>query len=392
MAFDPSVFLQRVLVNVRDLVFLRYLSITQWFEGLDHVVSNNPYLLSLVVSNNESQFGAPPVHLPSSIWEAPQLRHLELGDSYRVDPPSMVKENLQSLSWVVRLIHCRKEVYDKLPNIKKLKISLKDDDIEASHTGGSYSNPIILDYLDYLEALEKLTISISVGCVLTLTAGLVFPSQLKKLRLSGTNLSKRDLTVIGMLPQFTVLKLENAFQGTVWKVSKGGFRRLRFLLLEDIKLKQWEWETCDDDNFPVLEHIVLRLCYSLKQIPGIFKDVFTLKLIVFEECCPSLVASAKKIQYEHWACGDITFEDYTFNIKIFTFNYPTFLNKIKREWHSRLAVPLSMPPPEYLNSEPCLRNPELVSPSHIGCRSSPSFYVLVDDSDWRSFVGGCPTV
>nr|GME08571.1 putative late blight resistance protein homolog R1A-4 isoform X1 [Ipomoea batatas] len=298
LAFDASIFLQILPLNLADLVFLRYLSITQWFQDLDDVVLNNPNLQTLVVSGNN---GAPTVHLPSSIWKLPHLRHLELGNSYTVEPPSMVKENLQSLSCVVRSIHCRKEVYDKLPNIKKLKIFLEDD-IEASHTCGSCSNPIFLDYLDCFQDLEKFTIKVSVGCAVTLTERSMFPSQLKKLRLSGTNLSERDLTVIGMLPQLIVLKLENALHGTIWNVSDGAFRRLRFLLLEDIKLKQWEWKTFDYNNFPVLERLVLKFCHRLENIPSIFADIPTLQSIVLEECCYSVVASAnwiQEVQLEH---------------------------------------------------------------------------------------------
>ncbi|XP_019194921.1 PREDICTED: putative late blight resistance protein homolog R1A-4 [Ipomoea nil] len=57
LAFDTSISLQRVPVQLGGLVFLRYLSITQWFQDLDDVVSNNPNLETLVVSSN----GAPTV-------------------------------------------------------------------------------------------------------------------------------------------------------------------------------------------------------------------------------------------------------------------------------------------------------------------------------------------
>ncbi|XP_031098314.1 putative late blight resistance protein homolog R1A-4 isoform X2 [Ipomoea triloba] len=295
LAFDTSIFLQRVPVHLRDLVFLRYLSVAQWYEGLDEVVSNNPNLQTLVVSRD----GVPTVHLPSSIWKPPHLRHLELGNSYMVDPPSMVKESLQSLSCVWRSIHCKMEVFDKLPNIKKLKIFLKED-IEASHHPcGSSRNPIVLDYLDYLKELEKLTISVSVGCAVILKERSMFPSKLKKLRLSGINLSKRDLMVIGALPQLMVLELRNTFHGRVWDVYDRGFLNLRFLLVEDRKLKHW---ACDYDTFsfpfPKLEHLVLRFCCALEEIPYIFTDIPNLQLIVLEQCHSSLVTSAKWIQEE----------------------------------------------------------------------------------------------
>nr|GMD79946.1 putative late blight resistance protein homolog R1A-4 isoform X1 [Ipomoea batatas] len=215
LAFDTSISLQRVPMQLGDLVFLRYLSITQWFQDLDDIVSNNPNLQTLVVSGN----GAPTVHLPSSIWKPPHLRHLELGNSYLVDPPSADKKNLQTLCWVVRPLHCRKKVYSKFPNIKNLKILLKDD-IEPNHIGGCCSNPIILDHFDYFKWLKNLSISVSFGCNVALPELARFPSGLKKLKLSGTNISEGDLNVIAKLPNLMVLKLENAFHGIVWEMPK----------------------------------------------------------------------------------------------------------------------------------------------------------------------------
>nr|GME21767.1 putative late blight resistance protein homolog R1A-4 isoform X1 [Ipomoea batatas] len=289
LAFDTSISLQRVPVQLGGLVFLRYLSITQWFEDMDDVVSNNPNLETLVVSGN----GAPTVHLPSSIWKAPNLRHLELGNSYMVDPPSADKKNLQTLSWVVRPIHCRQKVYSKFPNIKNLKIFLKND-IEPSHIGGCCSNPIILDDFDYLEGLEKLSISDSNGLNAALPEECAYPLGLKKLKLSGTNISERDLNVIAMLPNLMVLKLENAFHGTVWNsLSKGGFPVLIFLLLEAKELKQW---VVGQEHFLMLRHLVLRSCNCLVQIPECFERIPLLESIGLEGCHSSLVASAKQLQ------------------------------------------------------------------------------------------------
>ncbi|XP_019177084.1 PREDICTED: putative late blight resistance protein homolog R1A-4 [Ipomoea nil] len=288
LTFVPSSFLQRVpTTNLHDLVFLRYLSVSEWFDGLDYVVSNNPNLQTLVVSgSNEFQPRRPAVHLPSTIWELPQLQHLELHNAYAIDPPIAVKDNMQTLSWVCPT-HCRMEVYRRFPNIKKLKMFV------------FCSKPIMLDNLDYLECLERLTISVSFGCVVSLPKPSMFPSQLKKLRLNGTNLSEKDLMVIGMLPQLEVLKLKNAFQGEIWEVAKGGFHRLKFLLLEDKKLKQWIAEE-DSFMFQCLERLVLKFCYCLKEIPQIMEDIPSLELIELEQCGSSVEASAKHIhQFRH---------------------------------------------------------------------------------------------
>ncbi|XP_019189547.1 PREDICTED: putative late blight resistance protein homolog R1A-4 [Ipomoea nil] len=284
LAFDTSISLQRVQLG--GLVFLRYLSITQWFEDLDHVVSNNPNLETLVVSGD----GAPTVHLSSSIWKPPNLRHLELGNSYMVDPPSADIKNLQTLSWAMKPIHCRQKVYRKFPNIKNLKIFLKDD-IEPSHVRGCCSNPIILDHFNCLKGLKKLSISVSIGCNAALPKQCMYPSRLEKLKLSGTNISQRDLNVIAKLPQLKVLKLENAFHGTVWNsISKGGFPVLIFLLLEAKELKQW---VVGQTHFRMLRHLVLRSCNCLERIPIGFK---ILKSIELEGCKSSLVGFAKHLQ------------------------------------------------------------------------------------------------
>ncbi|XP_031097789.1 putative late blight resistance protein homolog R1B-17 isoform X2 [Ipomoea triloba] len=297
LAFVPSSFFQRVPMHVGDLVFLRYLSVTQWFEGLSDVLSRNVNLQTLIVSgsDNESQVGAPTLHLPSTIWESPQLRHIELDTSYTVNPPSMVKENLQTLSWVAPApTHCKKTVYSNFPNIKILKIFYKVD-LEASQISGSSSNCFILDKLDYLGRLKSLTISVSVGCIVSLPEKCIFPLQLKKLKLSDTNLSGRDLTVIGMLQWLEVLKLENALHEKVWKVAEGGFYRLRLLVLKDKKLERLEAYT---DSFPCLEHLVLKCCECLEEISSSFGEIFCFKSIEMDRFShrPSIVASARDIQ------------------------------------------------------------------------------------------------
>nr|GMD27465.1 putative late blight resistance protein homolog R1A-4 [Ipomoea batatas] len=281
LAFVPSSFLQRVPARLDDLVFLRYLSVTEWFEGLDYVVSTNRNLQTLVVSSKESELRAPTLHLPSTIWDSPRLQYLELDNSYVIDPPTVVKDNMQTLSWVC-LSHCRRGVYSKFPNIKKLKVF------------ASGSNSTII--LDNLERLERLTIiSVAFGCVVTLPKPSLYPSLLKKLRFDGTNLSERDLMVIARLPRLEILKLENAFHGKVWEVERGGFKQLKFLLLENKTLTQWR---VGGYSFQFLKRLVLRFCYCLEKIPRYTSNCESIEL---EHCCPSVIASAKWfLQFQRW--------------------------------------------------------------------------------------------
>ncbi|XP_019177179.1 PREDICTED: putative late blight resistance protein homolog R1B-17 [Ipomoea nil] len=285
LAFVPSSFLQRAPMRLSDLVFLRYLSVTQWFEGLNCIVSTNMNLRTLVVSGNESQLGAPTIHLPCEIWDLPQLRHLELGNMYALDPPFQMEDRkfLQTLSWASPTLY-GKEAYCNFRNLRKLKIFYR---------GGSCSNnnPLMLDSIDYLKKLEKLTISVLVGCTITLPEQCMFPLQLKKLGLSETNLRSWDLSVISMLPQLEVLKLENAIHGNIWEVDKGGFNKLRFLLIEDRKLEQLKtYLSC----FKCLERLVLRLCCCLEEISWFL--AFHVESIELERCHPSLIEAAMQIQ------------------------------------------------------------------------------------------------
>ncbi|XP_031096662.1 putative late blight resistance protein homolog R1B-17 [Ipomoea triloba] len=294
LAFVPSPFLQRVSMHLGDLVFLRYLSISERYDGLGDIVSLLLNLQTLIVSSNEPQIEAPTIHLSPKIWELPKLRHLELGDMYMVDPPSVVKRKLQTLCSVVDpTTHCWKEVYFRCPNIKELKIFYKEDLEEPNHN--TFGNPIILDDEYYsLQHLERLTISIWVGRIVTLPEPCMFPLQLKKLTLSGTNLSPTNLTVIGMeLPELRVLKLENALSERVWRVAKGEFNELRFLLLEDNRLEQL---LVEHRSFPSLEHLVLRVCWCLEEISVEFAECFSLESIELDRCNPSVIASAKLIQ------------------------------------------------------------------------------------------------
>ncbi|XP_019170553.1 PREDICTED: uncharacterized protein LOC109166122 [Ipomoea nil] len=251
-----------------------YNFLREWFEGLDYVVSTNRNLQTLVISGKESQLGASTLCLPCTIWESPHLQHLELDKSYEIDPPSMDKDIMQTLSWVCPT-HCRtKEMYCRFPNIKKLKFFVFG------------SNPIVLDTLEYLERLEKLSISVWVGCIVTLPKPSMFPSQLKKLRLNGTNLSERDLMVIGMLPQLEVLKLENTFHEEIWDVDEGRFSPLKFLLLENKTLRRW----------PV-------------EIPYVLEDTVFLKSIELQQCCRALIASAEGFLEYKREIGNENFEN-----------------------------------------------------------------------------------
>ncbi|PHT27821.1 hypothetical protein CQW23_32587 [Capsicum baccatum] len=111
-----------------------------------------------------------------------------------------------------------------------------------------------------------------------------FPATLKKLKLKETYVSWSYLDIIAKLPNLEVLKLmSNACDGEEWHPNVRGFTRLKLFLIEDNRLEYWK---STDDNFPVLERLVLKRCRYLKEIPIEFAEIHTLQLIELRVCLP----------------------------------------------------------------------------------------------------------
>ncbi|KAF3679063.1 putative WD repeat-containing protein 43-like [Capsicum annuum] len=129
-----------------------------------------------------------------------------------------------------------------------------------------------------------------------------FPATLKKLKLRLTALSWSYLDIIAELPNLEVLKLmPYACLGNEWYPNVKGFTRLKLLLMKDNYLKYWK---ATNDNFPVLERLVLKECHNLKEIPIEFAEIHTLQLIEFTSCLPELGDSAARIQQEQEDLGN----------------------------------------------------------------------------------------
>ncbi|XP_031098346.1 putative late blight resistance protein homolog R1B-23 [Ipomoea triloba] len=307
---SESLILKRVsLLPLRNLVFLRYLSIPQRFESFDEVVSSNSNLQTLIVSGiDESTLEARTLHLPSKIWELQHLRHLKLGDMYMINPPNMVKEHLQTLVCAMPIHFRKKEVYYcRFPSIRKLQVEYKDILVPGCSGGQCCRNPvIILENFEDLVRLETLTVMVPVGSI-TLLERLGFPAKLKELRLSGTNFPVKVLTVIGQLPKLKVLKLENAFYGRVWEVVEGGFPKLTKLEVESTSLERWVANTTHP--FPNLEYIFLKRCYSLISLQNIplLSAIMHRRLgsIKLEQCPHSVAISAERYKEEVWPRNSI---------------------------------------------------------------------------------------
>ncbi|KAM3383422.1 hypothetical protein P3S68_008997 [Capsicum galapagoense] len=189
-----------------------------------------------------------------------QLRHFKLSRFYLPDCPSgsvdkgrhLDFSNIQTISYLSQRC-CTKEVIMGIQNVKELGIS-GGDEIDSN---GPLNN------LVHLQQLETLSF---IFCFKILSASAkAFPETLKKLKLERTLISWSYLDIIAELPNLKVLKLmAHACLGDEWHPNVQGFTRLKLLLIEDNFLKLWK---ATDENFLVLEHLVLKKCHNLKEIP-----------------------------------------------------------------------------------------------------------------------------
>ncbi|KAK4428136.1 putative late blight resistance proteinR1B-12 [Sesamum alatum] len=237
--------------DFRFLVNLRYLSFTfERFRVLPSQISLLWKLQILIIRDPEnwlSMMYRP--HLqpycdldtPSKVFQMTQLRHIQMTEIFLPNPIDkenpVVLKDLETLSTVANF-RCR--AY----NLKNL---------------------VRLSKLENLKCVFNWTPNE------TLLPNLSFPESLKKLTLSGSMLSWKDMSIIGSLPHLEVFKLkEYAFTGPVWEPIEGEFPRLKFLLIERIDLERW---IAENTHFPCLEHLIIRDCLDLEAIPSSIGDI-----------------------------------------------------------------------------------------------------------------------
>ncbi|PHT45827.1 hypothetical protein CQW23_14985 [Capsicum baccatum] len=242
------------------------------------------------------------VTFPEKIWGLMQLRHLEM-DTFRLPnrPRGSVDKgrhwdfpNIQTISCLSPSC-CTKEVISGIQNIKKLGIRGDKVDYESLRESG------LLNNLVQLQQLETLSLQLYFRKLSVISSAKVFPETLKKLKLYGTNLSWSYLDIISELPNLEILKLmSNACYGGEWYPIARGFNRLKLLLVKNSDLL---WKATND-NFPVLERLMLTHCLLLFEIPIEFADIHSLQLIELRDCLPELGESAARIQQEQEELGN----------------------------------------------------------------------------------------
>ncbi|PHU11006.1 hypothetical protein BC332_17936 [Capsicum chinense] len=184
-----------------------------------------------------------PVQILSLIW----LRYLSLQCSRNL--------NIQTISYLYPRC-CMNEVIMGIQNVKEIGIF-----------GNEIRSNGLLNSLVHLQQLETLSL-IYCSSRFFPASTKAFPATLKKLKLKRNFLRWSYMDIIAELPNLEVLK------------------------------------KATDDNFPVLEHLVLKKCTYLKEIPIEFAEIHTLQLIELTSCLPELGEPAARIQQEQEDLGN----------------------------------------------------------------------------------------
>ncbi|KAL0335555.1 UNVERIFIED_CONTAM: putative late blight resistance proteinR1B-12 [Sesamum radiatum] len=297
--------------EILQLVNLRYLAVTIG-KALPSSISKLWNLQTLIARHGGLiRFQEPDIVMPG-ILDMPELRHIKMKGSrtyveYHGEDKNrfVVLDKLQTLS-PVPISEITDRALETLPNIEKLGIFWDGE----------------VDHVRDLSRLHKLH---TLNCRSYLDEGdllsnLIFPPSLKKLTLRRCPILDHHMNEIGKLPNLEILKLRECdfqsgesmeaeddefyhhrrrrhrdydFPSGKWEANDGQFCQLQFLLMEELRLVNW---VADDTHFPRLEHLVIRRCRYLEEIPLAIGDIPTLKVIEVDEYSSSAVDSAREIQ------------------------------------------------------------------------------------------------
>ncbi|KAG8379580.1 hypothetical protein BUALT_Bualt07G0103700 [Buddleja alternifolia] len=274
-------------VGLEILVHLRYLDINAIPASIASFV------------NLEFLFVHDEVSISSSLLKLAKLRHLQAPKAtFNEDCNStqMVINNLEYLSTVCISNLKDEEMLKCTPHLRKLKC--KCEPFLINNEGlSSYCYPD-LRFLTQLESLNM-----SSNYYLIVKVDINFPSNVKKLTLSGLRLPWENMSIIGTLPNLEILKLEyNAIAGEIWETRDGEFQQLRYLKLRGLEYSKWD--VSSSEHFPKLQQLVLDSCWHLQEIPCAMGEIEVLQLIDVRECRKSVGKSATQIQEEQRDMGN----------------------------------------------------------------------------------------
>ncbi|KAK6788836.1 hypothetical protein RDI58_012634 [Solanum bulbocastanum] len=261
------------------LVYLRYFAAQTDKDSITSLIANLWNLETLILKPTKGK-----LKLPVTIWKMVRLRRLCIDSAYfTLNGAKGLLKKLEVLS--TPCFSCARDVEllsEKTPYLRELRCSLVDFRRD------------LFPRFDYLTRLETLEIHLAANSMVD--GPYNFPPRLRNLTLSNFFLGSRHESSISMLPDLCVLKLVSIFfDNDEWEVRDGGFFSLGVLKL--IKCEFFDEWKASDDAFPMLEHLVLRECPYLKEIPFCWRH--KLLSIKVKSCSESVERSVPAIkQYQ----------------------------------------------------------------------------------------------
>ncbi|XP_062164493.1 putative late blight resistance protein homolog R1A-10 [Alnus glutinosa] len=236
---------------ITKLIHLRYLGIeSDALKAIPHSIGN---LINLETLNMKGTFLN---CLPKGIWKLRRLRNLYVSGPVSLpndlDPEVEVLENLQVLSTV----SLKPQSSLSIPNVRKLGLWFASDE----------SNTEVVDALKSLHHLHHLRILKILNCSEFRCLPMSLPSTITKITLRRVRLKvRRDMKVLGELPNLQILKVQNCLLSSKLHVFAGSFPQLHVLKLENLKIKKWKQRR---GAMPCLKHLVIKQCNELTMLPS----------------------------------------------------------------------------------------------------------------------------
>ncbi|KAL2254091.1 putative late blight resistance protein homolog R1B-16 [Sesamum indicum] len=274
--------------EILQLINLRYLAFSS-AKGLPSSISRLLNLQTLIAQRSTNSRW--PRDIAPGILYMTQLRHIKFKRTHVrfLDKDNLasfvLQDKLQTLS-TIALSEINHWFLDKIPNLQKLGVIC--DEIQDTEKD-----------LSRLHKLHTLKLS---STRFQFTFNVIFPPYLKKLTLKRCTVLDHHLNAIGKLLNLEILKLQECkFKSLRWEPNEGEFCQLQFLRMDLVDLVNW---VVDDTNFPRLDHLVIRGCRHLEEIPLAIGDIPTLKVIEVDNSSPSVLASAREIQQAQLDSGN----------------------------------------------------------------------------------------
>nr|GMD73788.1 putative late blight resistance protein homolog R1A-4 [Ipomoea batatas] len=278
--------------QIELLVQLRYLAVWGSMKEVPSSIENLWNLQTFLVKGTMKR-----VAMPMNLWDMPKLKHVHVPPFclHKYDQ-DFLDNNVETLSTLS--LRGGKET----ENLMRIFHRLRKLTCRFSRSRGGTNQFPALDFLERLEALKVIYDGSGRN-----RCDLHFPLNLKTLTLSKFGLPWAKISAIQRLWGLEVLKLLNgAFAGEEWDMTSEdenckSFPNLRFLKLDSLDLVRWNAE---GHSFPRLQHLVLRNCKKLQEIPSGFADNNTLQTIEVGRCTVEAASSAKQIQEEQKGLGN----------------------------------------------------------------------------------------